>query len=638
MRTGLLASAAWCLAAASTLPAAPALDVAEEGSRAATVHRIPLYDDLGAELGPDSDQPFSMKATCGQCHDYETISGGWHFNSADPDVPPGRPAQPWVLVDRATGTWLPISSRPWDHAYRPQDVGLSPWAFIQAFGRHYPGGGLGEKHPAETMDPQARWLVSGDLDVNCMACHSGRLDQDQSEWATQIARQNLRWAGAAATGLCLVDGSVASLPDTFDPLDPDAALDDPKAIPPSAAYDKPRFDPKENVFFDIPKVPATNRCYYCHTNRPVGEGVPKLWAVDEDVHLAAGMTCADCHRHGLDHRIRRGYEGEPLPEGRPDLETLSCRGCHLGDESAAAGPHTFGGRLGAPVPVHKGLPTHHLEKLSCTACHSGPWPESRAGRVQTGRIHGLGIRGRHHPDDQPPIVAEPVFIVEPWSGKTAPQRMVWPAFWGIEAEGGDVTPLLPEVVTLRAGDAIEQARREAGTKGSALTEAEIAAGLAALAESGGAGTPVYVSGGRLYRLSAEGGLATEDDHEAAHPYSWPIAHDVRPAARSLGVSSNCSDCHAAESPLFFGEVVAAGPAEVGEPRVLRMYELQGRDRTELEAWALSYKGRPLFKIVGYAAAGLIAAVVILYLFRALSALTRWLARTAPGARTKDEAP
>ncbi len=639
MRTPLLLATACCLAAASTtLQAAPALDVAEEGSRAAAVHRIPLYDDFDQELGRTSDQPFFMKTTCGRCHDYETIRGGWHFNSADPSVPPGRPAQPWVLVDRATGTWLPISSRPWDRSYRPEDVGLSPWEFIQAFGRHYPGGGLGEKHPPETMAPEARWLISGDLDINCMACHNARPDQDMSEWATQIARQNLRWAGAASTGLCLVEGSVASLPDTFDPLDPAAVLDDPKAMPPSAAYDVSEFDPKDQVVFDIPKRPRANRCYYCHTNRPVGEDVPKLWAVDEDVHLAAGMTCSDCHRQGLDHKIRRGYEGEPLPEGRPDLETLSCRGCHLGEASAAAGPHTRGGRLGAPVPAHKGLPTHHLEKLSCTACHSGPWPGKRAGRVQTGRIHGLGIRGQHHPDDQPPIVAEPVFVVEPWSGKTTPHRMVWPAFWGREDSDGKVTPLLPEAVEAAAGKAIQEARTAAGAGASLLTEAVIEAGLAALAAADEAGgTPVYISGGRLYRLSDGGGLAAEDGHEAAEPYSWPIAHDVRPAARSLGVSPNCSDCHAAASPFFFGEVAAAGPAEVGEPRVLKMHEFQDRDPAELEAWALSYAARPVFKIVGYVFAALIVAVILLYAFRALAALTRWLSRAATGAGAEDDA-
>ena len=40
---------------------------------------------------------------------------------------------------------------------------------------------------------------------------------------------------------------------------------------------------------------------------------------------------------------------------------------------------------------------------------------------------------------------------------------------------------------------------------------------------------MYVSGGKAYRL-AEDGTAEAFDHEAARPYSWKLAHDVRPRA------------------------------------------------------------------------------------------------------------
>ena len=638
MRTALrLAAAAVLLAmVAPALCAAPAIKAAKENSRSATVHRIPLYDDLDqpvAALNERSDgqagaaEPFSLRTTCGKCHDYDVIRGGWHFNAADPKVEPGRPAQPWVLVDRATGTWLPITSRVWPHAYRPEDVGLSAWQFIQDFGHHFPGGGLGEDRLA-IPDVQSRWFISGNLEINCQGCHSADPAQDQSEWATQIARQNLRWAGAAASGLALVEGAVATLPDTYNPMTPETLLDFPEAVPPKVLYDKSKFDPKGNVVLAIPKVPVADRCYYCHTNRPVGRGVPDLWATDQDVHLAAGMKCADCHRNALDHKIRRGYEGEIDPATEPALAALSCHGCHLGEQSAAGGPNTLGGRLGAPVPKHVGLPPVHLERLSCTACHSGPWPGKRAGRVQTGRIHGLGVRGLNHPADQPPIVAEPVFVVEPWSGKTAPQRMMWPAFWGCMADG-KVTPLPVQAVTEAAADAIRKARKPEDAKTPGLTADQVMAGLGALRDLAKGGAPVYIAGGRLYRISDEGTLASEDGNEAAAPYSWPLAHDVRPATQSLGVSRNCSDCHSDDSPFFFGEVEAAGPAAVGEPVVVKMYEFQARDPATLHAWALSYQGRPVFKIVGYAAAAVLAALLILYLFYGLAAITRWMAGKAP---------
>ncbi len=63
----------------------------------------------------------------------------------------------------------------------------------------------------------------------------------------------------------------------------------------------------------------------------------------------------------------------------------------------------------------------------------------------------------------------------------------------------------------------------------------------------------------------------------AEPYLWPIAHDVRPAAQSLGVR-RCEDCHSTGSPFFFGKVLVDSPVE-GKGGVFRkmmdMYEVGG---------------------------------------------------------------
>ncbi|MFA5240697.1 MAG: hypothetical protein WC476_13460, partial [Phycisphaerae bacterium] len=52
-----------------------------DGSRAVPIHIIPLIDDGGGKVIPDVEPilPFSMRQTCGACHDYEKISHGWHF-------------------------------------------------------------------------------------------------------------------------------------------------------------------------------------------------------------------------------------------------------------------------------------------------------------------------------------------------------------------------------------------------------------------------------------------------------------------------------------------------------------------------------------------------------------------------------
>ncbi|HUU93486.1 MAG TPA: hypothetical protein VM238_20025, partial [Phycisphaerae bacterium] len=62
---------------------------------------------------------------------------------------------------------------------------------------------------------------------------------------------------------------------------------------------------------------------------------------------------------------------------------------------------------------------------------------------------------------------------------------------------------------------------------------------------------------------------------------------------------------------------------------MAMYEFQGRDPLELKAWAMSYLFRPIFKVVGFATAGVIAAVLVLYVLLGLAALLRWAGTKAP---------
>ena len=625
------------LAALGLLLSASAASAAEEGqppgepaSRSTFVHHVPLLDTEGNKITPSSDptMPFSTRTTCGKCHDYKTVSGGWHSNAPDPNVAPGRPAQPWILVNRRTGTQLPVSYRPWPGTYRPADVGLTPWKFVLTFGRHLPGGGPGEM-PDD--DPQSRWLVSGKLEINCQTCHSGEPAHDQVQWLLAISEQNFMWAPLATTALGSVHGSARRVPDTYDAFMESNQQAASKGAP-VVTYDAAKFDAAGRAYFNTVHKPAPARCYFCHTNHRVGPGAPEKWETDEDVHLAAGLACADCHRNGLDHQITRNYEGEAEARGKPDLAALTCRGCHLGD-----GPdgEATRGRLGAPVPQHVGLPTLHFEKLSCTACHSGPAPRDRAGRVQTSRAHAIEFHGEHRGDDAPPYIAEPVFVkqVNARDGheEIAPHRMIWPAFWG-RLKGDAVTPLSPDAVIDAADKILETkpaAEGEAAKDITLISREQILETLKALAADTGA-EPVYVGGGKLYRLTGDGKLAGED-HPAARPYSWPLAHDVRPATQALGYDGECTDCHSMDAPFFFGEVAAEVPADLGEPETLAMHHFEKLDPTALTIWALTFEFRPVFKVMLFTVGGLMAAIVILYAFRALAAILRWAgARSARG--------
>ncbi|MEI9972593.1 MAG: hypothetical protein WDO73_11360 [Ignavibacteriota bacterium] len=90
------------------------------------------------------------------------VSRGWHFNAMQAGVPPGRNGQPWLLIDRATATQIPLSYRAWPGTYRPAQVGMSEREFAIHFGGRTAGGfGPGE-HSSEA--DRARWLVSGNLE------------------------------------------------------------------------------------------------------------------------------------------------------------------------------------------------------------------------------------------------------------------------------------------------------------------------------------------------------------------------------------------------------------------------------------------------------------------------------------------
>jgi hypothetical protein len=616
-----------------------------DGSRATPVHRLPLLDEDSVTdkkkpaINPADTlvMPFSPQASCsGICHNYAEVEGGWHTSATDTRVAPGRPGEPWILVDLKTGTQIPISYRKWPRTWQPADLGLTAWKFQIQFGRHAPG--FQEAFLAEVRDDKAaRFMLSGGLDINCLACHSSDPALDMSEWATNIEKQNLRWATTAASGMATVSGDCRSLPEDYNNIEEDNG-DDPKRQPMRVQYDTWRFNSKKphEVLLPIVANPSNDRCYYCHTNKPIGENAPAKWAMDEDVHIKAGLACTACHRNGNDHKMTRGYEGEPT---LGPVSNLTCRGCHLGEESATAGSATAGGRLGAPVPQHKGLPTIHLKNLTCTTCHSGPMPTAEAGRLMTSRAHGLGIKAKEHRDDAPPFIQWPVYVRGD-DGRIGPQKVLWPAFWGRAPRGVtkmdphdlskiNITPIDPAVVAQKAG------LKDVPLKTwKPLTADQIVEILKTLNADKDAGEAVYVSGGKVWGLDEGGKLTALNPYmdSFAAPAMWPIAHDVRPAMRALG-SGGCTDCHSDDSPISFGTVAALSPADLGPdagpPVVKTMYEFQGRDPQVLKSWALSYKFRPVFKVVGFITAGFIGAVLLLYGFLGLAAMLKCTCRKAP---------
>jgi hypothetical protein len=404
-----------------------------------------------------------------------------------------------------------------------------------------------------------------------------------------------------------VTGTTKGLPESYDFRSP--FVSDAKLRPPVVEYYKDAFKHTDWVQFDISINILKQRCYFCHTSADIVDGNTDKWLPDEDIHLAAGLTCVDCHRNSLQHNITRGYLGEPKDSNNVLAESSSCQGCHLGADSNKP----TAGRHAAPVPKHAGIPPVHFDKLSCTACHSGPWPEKQPIRTKTAQAHALGVAGASKSPDFLPHLVYPVFA-KAQDGKISPHKLFWPAYWA-SMEGNSITPYDMKTVKAATGKVFIKAVLSKTGDWPALKEEDITGVLSALAKNGTAGTkPAYIAAGKLYSLDDAGKLVSAENKIAA-PYLWPIAHDVRPAAQSLGVR-RCEDCHSNNSPFFFGQVALDGPLKAGQGSIA-MVQLQGLDKCYEQWFAWSFMFRPWLKVVTLACCLVIAGVLLLYALRAL---------------------
>jgi hypothetical protein len=97
--------------------------------------------------------------------------------------------------------------------------------------------------------------------------------------------------------------------------------------------------------------------------------------------------------------------------------------------------------------------------------------------------------------------------------------------------------------------------------------------------------------------------------QAAAPYAWPMAHNVRPAQQSLGVTG-CLECHSDGALIFQTEVQPVGLLPDQQTVAAKAHELQDADMVRLTTWNQLFAGRSLFKIAGLAALGLAGLITV----------------------------
>jgi hypothetical protein len=272
--------------------------------------------------------------------------------------------------------------------------------------------------------------------------------------------------------------------------------------------------------------------------------------------------------------------------------------------------------------------------MSCTACHSGPWPKEQTILTKTARAHRLGTIGVNKSHEALPHINSPVFAEHGWIGskfirrvrfsvkvgKIAPHKMIWPSYWGV-INDQDVAPIDFDVVKQKVGQILANVKLPASGDWPDLSDENITQALKSL-KGVVEGEPVYISGGKVYSLDESGKLWSEE-HKAAEPYLWPIAHNVRPAAQSLGIRY-CTDCHATDAPFFFGDVAVDSPVFTGRG-TKKMVEFQNVNPSYARAFAFSFVFRPMMKIVSLGSCAIIALVLLLYVLKALACVVKVLA-------------
>jgi hypothetical protein len=219
-------------------------------------------------------------------------------------------------------------------------------------------------------------------------------------------------------------------------------------------------------------------------------------------------------------------------------------------------------------------------------------------------------------------------------GKIGPHKLFWPAFWGV-VNDDNVTPIDLETVREVVERIIVGETASPSGDWLPITSEQIARILTALSSEGtAAGVPVYISGGKLHRIGESGQLSAEE-HAAAKPCLWPIAHDVRPAAQSLGVRA-CEDCHATDGPFFFGQVAVDSPVASERQSMKTMVEFEELEPFYVKAFAFSFVFRPWLKVVILAACAGIAGVLVFYGLRALGLVLKVVSEENSKKPVEDE--
>lgn len=158
-----------------------------------------------------------------------------------------------------------------------------------------------------------------------------------------------------------------------------------------------------------------------------------------------------------------------------------------------------------------------------------------------------------------------------------------------------------------------------------LTEEQVKLILKSLAGTEGVDSGfVYISGGKVFCLDQEG-ILTDENHPAANPVTWPLGHRIRPAQQALGING-CKDCHLENSAFFFNRIKGVGPLMTEKVEVRSAHTFMDLGKPYHKLFGLSFRMRPLFKVVLFIAALVLGLVLLMVALKLLDHYTGLLTK------------
>ncbi len=584
-----------------------------------------LYDENGTLIDPmkgiNADKPFSPKQTCGKCHDYEKITMGFHFQQGKDETAEGTFADryQWATTPgNYGGNWCSPAplynylSKKENSSAKKMD--MTSFTFItNGCGTCHPGGGSmeydrhGNRYDKYMVEKgytsggtnnfdgdyfQAHWNRSGIIEGDCNLCHLP--EYDYKERNRHLAIWNFRWMATAGSGLAKVSGSIKDTSDV------------------KVEYDKSKFSSDGKVSMHLVREPRNESCLNCHSKAQWKKRGASFTA-NTDVHIAKGVKCVDCHVSGSmasDPRIKGkevhqfGKGDDPSGNVRNDLDNTmrTCTDCHST------------GYLNAPIAKHSWLPSFHLDKISCQACHI-PERKVKSALVQASDVYNPGVKisppakyvwtfydqnmnyWNHYGEltqftakDQPSDPFTPQYAR--YKGQIFPVNAVnssWPAIYS-EGEEGLHQPKMKDIFTMWTAhrkdkvkypelDLIKDNNNDSIPEINKPEEIDafINSITAFMNDNGyelGKRKIVWVNNDRMYLSGNDYKILDKEKWESS-PYAsvYKYNHDVFPAKAGLGING-CTDCHSTSSKMLFGKVVKYPFGDDGnpvyEPQYIRM--------------------------------------------------------------------